>query len=83
MNLLILSSPDNQAAFYATATPDALRAEIGRHQVGKLTGMAPPWYVMSMSEAIDIAARALQKCGADTPVIRGGYRLRAPARGNA
>lgn len=107
MNLLILSSPDNQAAFYATATPDALRAEIGRHrdidahytipcpkapsvikcigrhQVGKLTGMAPPWYVMSMSEAIDIAARALQKCGADSLVVRGGIQLRAPARGNA
>lgn len=98
MNLLILSSPDQQCGFFATPTPDALRAEIarhrdidahytipcakapavvkciGRHQVGKLTGMAPPWYVMGMGEAVGIAALALAMCGADTPVVRGGFR---------
>ncbi len=99
MNLLILSSPDQQVGFFATPTPDALRAEIarhrdidahytipcpkapavvkciGRHQVGKLTGMAPPWYVMGMSEAVGIATLAMAKCGADDTVIRGGMRL--------
>lgn len=100
MNLLILSTPDQQCAFLATATPDALRAEIGRHrdidahytipcpraaqvvkaigrhQAGKLTGMAPPWYVMNMGEAIDIAARALAQCGADSMVVRGSIRIK-------
>lgn len=101
MNLLILASPDNLCAFYATPTPDALRAEIGRHrqidahytipcskahsvircigrnQVGKLVGLEPPWYVMNMNEAVAIADKALDRCGADSPVVRGGIRLRA------
>lgn len=100
MNLLIVSAADNQVAFYATPTPDALRAEIGRHrdidqhytipcpkaarvvqcigrnQVGKLTGMAPPWYVMDMAQAIDVATRALAKCGADSVVVRGSIRIK-------
>lgn len=101
MNLLILSVADQQVAFYATTTPDALRAEIsrapdidqhytipcpkapavikaiGRHQAGRLTGMAPPWYVMNMTEAIEVASRALQKCGADDLVVRGGIRMKS------
>lgn len=101
MNLLILSTPDHQCAFYATPCPDALRAKIaehrdidthytipcpqaarvvqciGRNQVGKLTGMAPPWYVMDMSQAIDVATRALAKCGADSLVVRGSIRIKS------
>lgn len=101
MNLLILAAEDNLVAFYATPTPDALRAQVGQHRditqhytipcpqagavvkaigrghAGKLLGIAPPWYVMDMTEAIGVATRALAHCGATALVVRGAIRLKA------